>query len=109
MPLYDFQCEYCEISVTVQISGAPIGSCAEGVKETWRPVADWAAGQLTARFGKSVQVQYFDLLDPACPPIPPGAQLPLVLVNGELLSSGGKISVPAIRRKIESLSLPQSS
>jgi hypothetical protein len=34
---------------------------------------------------------------------PSGAQLPLVLVNGKVLSSDGKISAPALRRKIESL------
>ncbi len=84
----------------VQIIGAPV-ACADGVKETWREVAEWAAGQLTARFGEAVRVQYFDLSDPACPPLPPGAQLPLVLVDGEALTSGGKISIPAIRRRLE--------
>jgi hypothetical protein len=86
--------------ILVQIIGAPI-ACKEGVKDTWREVAEWADGQLQQRFGKGVQVQYFVLFDPACPPMPPGAQLPLVLVNGEVLTMGGKISVPAIRRKIE--------
>lgn len=86
----------------VQIIGAPI-FCKEGVKDSWRQVADWAAGQLKARFGEAVSVQYFDLIDSACPPIPPGAQLPLVLVNGEVLSSGGKISVPAIRKRIQAI------
>jgi disulfide oxidoreductase YuzD len=86
------------------IIGAPV-ACADGVKDTWRDVAEWAAGQLAAHFGESVQVQYFDLFDPARPPLPPGAQLPLVLVNGEVLSSGGKISVPAIRRQLEALGL----
>jgi len=46
-------------------------------------------------------VRYYDLSDPACPTIPPGAQLPIVLVEHEVLSSGGKISVPKIKRKIE--------
>lgn len=86
--------------VIVQIIGAPI-ACKDGVKDTWREVAEWAGGQLRQRFGAGVEVQYFDLFDPACPSMPPDAQLPLALVNGELLSSGGKISVPAIRRKIE--------
>ena len=80
--------------------GAPV-ACADGVKDTWRDVAEWAAGQLTARFGPVVQVEYFDLFDPACPTLPPGAQLPIVLVNGEVISSGGKISVPAIRKYLE--------
>jgi hypothetical protein len=48
-------------------------------------------------------VQYFDLFDPASPPIPVGAQLPLVLVDGNLISSGGKISIPLIRKYVEQL------
>jgi len=88
--------------ISVQIIGAPI-ACKEGVKDTWRETAAWAGGQLRQRFGEAVQVQYFDLFDPTCPSMPTGAQLPLVLVNNEVLSSGGKISVPAIRRKIEAI------
>lgn len=88
----------------VQIVGAPV-ACAEGVQETWRTLAGWAAGKLAARFGTQVEVHYFDLFDAGCPPVPPGAQLPLVLVNGEVLSSGSKISVPAIRRRLEAAGL----
>jgi disulfide oxidoreductase YuzD len=91
-------------TATVQIVGSPM-ACAEGVKDTWREVAEWAADQLTRRFGESIEVRYFDLFDPACPAMPAGAQLPLVLVNGEVLSSGGKIPVPAIRKRIEALGL----
>ncbi len=90
------------LPVSVQIIGAPI-SCKEGVKDAWREVAQWAAGQLYQRFGEAVDVQYFDLFDPACPPITPGAQLPLVLVNREMLSSGEKISIPVLRKKIETI------
>jgi hypothetical protein len=89
-------------ALTVRIVGAPV-ACAEGVKDTWRDVAQHAADQLIARFGDSVQVQYFDLFDPDCPALPAGAQLPLVIIEGEVLSSGGKISVPAIRKRIETL------
>jgi hypothetical protein len=35
--------------------------------------------------------------------MPTDAKLPLVLVAGEVLSSGGKISVPTLRRKIETI------
>lgn len=86
----------------VHIVGAPI-ACAEGVKDTWRDVAKHAADQLRARFGDRVSVRYFDLFDPDCPPLPDGAQLPLVLLNDEVVSSGGKISTPAIRKRIEAL------
>jgi hypothetical protein len=89
-------------ALTVHIVGAPV-ACAEGVKDTWRDVAQHAADQLRARFGDSVRVQYFDLFDPGCPALPAGAQLPLVLIEGEVLISGGKISIPAIRQRIEAL------
>ena len=90
--------------VLVQIIGAPI-ACKEGVRDSWREVAGWAEGQLKARFGEAVRVEYYDLFDANCPPIPTGAQLPLVLVNAEVLRSGGKISVPAIRKRIETLGI----
>ncbi|RMF40308.1 MAG: hypothetical protein D6755_13565 [Anaerolineae bacterium] len=88
--------------VVVDIIGAPV-ACADGVKDTWRSLANWAAGQLRTRFGDAVQVRYHDLFDPDCPSLPPDAQLPLVLVNGEVFSSGGKLRLPALRRKIEAL------
>lgn len=90
--------------ILVQIIGAPI-ACGEGAKDSWREVAGWAAGQLKTRFGNEVSVQYYDLLDTDCPTIPSGAQLPLVFVNGEVLSSGGKISVPLIRKRVDALRL----
>lgn len=88
--------------IKVQIIGAPI-ACKEGVKDTWRETATWVSGQLHQRFDDNVHVQYFDLFDPACPALPTNAQLPVVLVASEVLSSGGKISVPALRRKIETI------
>ncbi|MBP7686836.1 MAG: hypothetical protein KA765_02975 [Thermoflexales bacterium] len=86
--------------IAVQIIGAPL-ACADGVKDTWREVAKHTADQLSARFGDRVRVQYFDLFDADCPALPDGAQLPLVLIEGEVLSSGGKISTPAIRKCVE--------
>jgi hypothetical protein len=86
----------------VQIVSVPV-VCKDGVKDTWREVAEWTAGQLERHYGDPVRVEYYNLFDPDCPPMPPGGQLPLVLVNGEILSSGGKISVPAIRKRLEGL------
>lgn len=93
--------------VMVRIVGAPI-ACEEGVKDSWREVAAWAAARLKARFGDAVDVRYFDLFDADCPALPEGAQLPLVLVEDEVVSSGGKVSVPAIRRKIESITVRET-
>jgi NADPH:quinone reductase-like Zn-dependent oxidoreductase len=82
--------------------GAPV-ACADGVKDSWLEIAQWAARKLTARFGDLVSVEYFDLFEPDHPSLPEGAQLPLVLINGRVVSNGGKISVPAIRRHIEEM------
>lgn len=87
----------------VVIVGAPV-ACKEGIKETWREVAEWAAGQLRSRFGDQVKVQYYDLFDPQCPAIPPEGQLPVVMVDGRVISCGGKISIPLIRKTIEDMS-----
>jgi disulfide oxidoreductase YuzD len=84
----------------VAIIGAPV-SCGDEVKDTWRELARWVAAQLRRRYGDSVQVEYHDLFDPECPPLPPDAQLPLVMVNGEVLTSGGKLSLPLIRRAVD--------
>jgi hypothetical protein len=84
----------------VQIVGAPI-ACAEGVKDSWREVAAWADDQLRVRYGDAVRVQYYDLFDANAPDLPPQAQLPVVIVDGVVVSSGGKISLPAIRRQLD--------
>lgn len=88
--------------VTVQIVGAPI-ACAEGVKDSWRDTANWVAQQLRQRFGDVVRLEYYDLFNPDCPALPADAHLPLVLVEGEVISSGGKIPMPAIRKQLEGL------
>jgi hypothetical protein len=86
--------------VYVQIIGAPV-ACTTGTTDTWRSVAGYAAQQLAVRFGEYVRVAYHDLFDADCPPLPLDAHLPLVLVNGAVVSNGAKISVPQIRRAIE--------
>ena len=85
--------------ISIQIIGAPI-ACSEGIKDTWREMAQFVASKVRRQFGDSVEVIYFDLLDPGCPGLPPNVQLPLVLINDEVLTSGGKISMPAIRHRL---------
>jgi len=84
----------------VQIVGAPV-ACGDGVKEAWREIVVLAQMQLSRRFGDTIRVDYFDLFDPGCPPLPLEAQLPLVPINGLVFSCGGKISIPAIRKQLE--------
>jgi disulfide oxidoreductase YuzD len=92
----------------VQIVGTSV-ACASGVQERWRDVATWVGAQLRTRFGEAVQVEYYDLFDPQGPALPDDAQLPLVLVNGSAVSSGGKVSVPVIRRQLEALGVRPSN
>jgi disulfide oxidoreductase YuzD len=91
-----------ENQAVVQVIGIPV-ACADGLKDAWRETAQWAAKQLAMRFGDSVRVEYFDLFNPNRPPLPKGAQLPLVMVNNRVVSSGVKISVPMIRKSLEEL------
>ena len=87
--------------VSVVIVAAPI-ACGPDVRDTWRQLSSWVAGQLQNAYGDTVDVRYFDIFEPGCPPLPPDAgELPLVLVDGRVVSSGGKLSVPLIRRAVE--------
>lgn len=88
----------------VQIIAAPI-DCKCGAKDTWREVAKWASGQLREFYGDKVQTRYYDRFDTDCPNIPHPSELPVILVDGQLLSAGGKISVPAIRKKLAEFGL----
>ena len=90
------------MTVIVQSIGAQI-ACKDGVKDSWRETAEWAARQIKALYGDAVRVEYFDLFDTGCPPLPERVQLPLVLVNNRVVSSGGKISIPIIRKSLEEL------
>lgn len=85
--------------VLVAIIGAPV--CPKGQPTTWRSAAGYVASQLTLRFGDDVRVVYADLFDAGCPPLPDFAQIPLVLVDGAVVSCGGKLRVPEIRRAVE--------
>lgn len=98
--------------ISVRIFGVPT-ACAIGVTDAWREAAGWARRQLTARFGPQVSVEYYDLFSPEMDRFPEvialvsagQGQVPLVFVDEELLSSGGKVSVPDIRRHLEAAGL----
>jgi hypothetical protein len=92
--------------VRVTIVGAPV-ACGAEVKDTWRELAAWTAAQLRHRYGDAVELEYHDLFDPTCPPLPAGTELPLVVVDGHILSSGGKLSLPRIRRAVEAAGGPE--
>lgn len=93
--------------IVVRVFGTPI-ACSKGVIDAWRNVSRQAAGQLAARFGESVTLEYYDLFSADMDRFPEvlakvqeGAAIPLVFIGQDLISAGGKISVPAIARQIE--------
>lgn len=92
-------------AVQIQIVGAPIGACGGSIKDAWRDAAGLVKTRLQETFGPAVEVAYYDLLDSGCPPLPAGVQLPLVLLDGAVFSSGGKLSSPALRRHLEEMGL----
>jgi len=95
--------------MVVRIFGVPI-ACSKGITDAWRQIAERAKTQLTARFGDAVSVEYYDLFSKDMDRFPgvtkkvqEGAQVPLVFVDADMVSSGGKVSIPAIARRLEAL------
>ena len=86
--------------IKVQIIGAQI-ACSTGLKDSWRELAAFVKGQLSVRFPNKVEVEYFDLFDERCPSFPKDAQIPVVLIDEELFSSGGKIAIPRLTKYLE--------
>jgi len=46
---------------------------------------------------------YIDLIDPDCPSLPGKAQISLILLNDEVISMGGKFSIPVITARLEEI------
>ena len=96
--------------VVVRIYGART-ACSTGVTDAWRDVAMLMGRQWKERFGDLVDFEYVDLFGPEMNRFPHvlaqvsqgNLALPLVYIDDELFSSGGKLNGPAIRRRIEAL------
>ncbi len=96
--------------ITVRVFGVPTANSC-GPQDAWRDATEWTARALKKQFGEQVRVEYYDLFSAAIDAFPQVLELvaqgqarpPLVFVGDELLSSGGKISSPAIRRRLETL------
>jgi hypothetical protein len=89
--------------ITVHIIGMP-AACLEGVSDPWREHAAWIGAQLRARFGDAARVAYHSVLDADCPPTPPDAAHPLVMIEGEIVLSGGNsIPLPPILQRVTAL------
>lgn len=86
--------------IKIQIIGTQV-ACKEGLKDTWRDVAAFAKSQLQLHFKDEVEINYYDLFDRQCPTFPKEAQIPIVMVDDELFSAGGKIDIPKLKNYLK--------
>jgi hypothetical protein len=90
----------------VVIAGLPpAAGCPDG--KTWRSAAGFVRSRLAGRFGSAVSFEYLDLFSPEMASHPEiealieaGARAPLVLIDEEMQSFGGKLHVSAIERAV---------
>ena len=87
------------MTVTVEIVGVPV-ACGDRVKHSWREIAAWVSRELDRAFDGAVRVQYHDFFEVGCPALPADAKLPIVLIDGEPITVGEKISLPLIRKTL---------
>ena len=95
------------MTCSVLIVGLPSAATCPPEK-TWRAAGDLVAQRLHARFGDDVAVEYLDLFSPEMGGHPDveariatdGLLPPVVVVDGALLSAGGKLNVSAIERAV---------
>ncbi len=101
-----------EIPMVVRVFGVPTADPC-GAREGGRAATEWVARSLANYFGDQVRVEYIDLFAEEADQYPAvmalvssgSAKLPLVFVGDKLLTSGDKISSPAIRRCLEALGI----
>ena len=84
----------------IKIVGALI-ACSEGLRDDWRNVSCWVAGVLKETYGDQISLKYFDLFEEGKPDLPKDAVLPIIILNDKVISMGGKISIPLIKKRTE--------
>ena len=90
----------------IEVVAVSAGACAG--KPTWETATGLLRRQLQRRFGEGVSVEYIELFSPRSLELPEILQgigdeslrLPVVLVNGEVHSSGTKLNEGAIARSV---------
>lgn len=100
------------LPVVVRVFGIPAAPGCPA-DQTWEAVTRWMGERLAGRFGAQVQTEYVDLFGSAMTRFPEvtalvtggAASPPIVTVDGTVVSAGGKVSVPAVRKTLEALGL----
>jgi disulfide oxidoreductase YuzD len=100
-----------KIKATVKIFGVPVAGCKPG--KTWQDTANFAKNWLSSRFGEQVKVEYIEFLPPKWKEFPQiidlinkgKAKIPIIVVNDEVLSTGGKVNISQIERHLLDIGL----
>ena len=95
------------MTCSVLIVGLPAAATCPPQK-TWRAAAGFVTQRLHAQFGEDVAVEYVDLFSPEMAGHPDvetriatdGLVPPVVVVDGSVLSGGGKLNISAIERAV---------
>lgn len=84
-----------------------------GATDAWQGAADQARRRLTTVFGPQVQVEYYTASSPEIGRFPQALALirlgnpplPLVFIGDEIFSTGGKVQISEISRRLAALGL----
>jgi len=95
----------------VKIFGVPVAGCKSG--KSWQDAAAFAKNLLTLKFGNQVEVEYIEFLPPKWKEFPKiidlinkgKAKIPIIVVNDEVLSTGGKVNISQIERYLINIGL----
>ena len=92
--------------IAVRVFVAPDASCGHGA--TWRAASALVLERLQRRFGPAVAGERVEVFSPRSFEFPEtmaaieaGARLPVVTVDGQIVSEGGKLSERVIRQAVE--------
>lgn len=94
--------------VSVRVFAAPDASCGHG--EKWSTATAFIAARLKHRFGDAVVAEHIEMFSRRSFEFPEvlaaveaGGALPIVVVDGRIVSQGGKLSHQIIREAVASL------
>lgn len=90
----------------VRIFGVPVAGCKPG--KSWQDAANFAKKLLTSKFGDQIKVEYIEFLPSKWKDFPEviesinkgKAKIPIITVNGEAISTGGKINISQIEKRL---------
>ena len=92
-------------AVTVRVFAAPDASCGHG--PTWSSATAFMAIRLRRRFGDRVVVEHVEIFTARSFEFPDvlaaiqgGSLLPIVVVDGRIVSEGGKLPEPVVGRAV---------